>query len=94
MGKVKDAIEILKAREASLAGDELKELLVGLGFEVKAGARGGHHVVTHDELNGFVSTSYDKGHNKHMLACYPRQIRKVLKQYESELERILGEDDG
>ena len=78
-----------------MSGDELKELLVSLNFEVRQGASGGgHHIVTHDSLEDFYSTSYDKGHNKTMLACYPRQIRRVLKQYQSQLEVILGEKNG
>lgn len=94
MGKVMDAIEVLRVKEATMSGDALKELLVDLKFEVRQGASGGgHHVVTHDGLEGFYSTSFDKGHNKHMLACYPRQIRKVLKQYQNQLEIILGENN-
>lgn len=78
-----------------MSGDELKDLLVGLKFEVRQGVNGGgHHVVTHDGLDGFLSTSYDKGHNKHMLPCYPRNIRRVLKQHQGQLETIVGDKDG
>ena len=95
MGKVSEAIALLQAKEASLTGDDLKDVLTGLKFEVRQGVNGGgHHVVTHDELDGFYSTSYDKSHNKHMLPCYPRQIRRVLKQYQSQLEVIVGDRDG
>jgi hypothetical protein len=95
MGKVTDAIAVLQAKEASMSGDELRDLLVGLGFEVRQGSSGGgHYVVTHDGIDGFFSTSYDKSHNKHMLRCYPRQIKRVLKQYQDQLEIYVGDRDG
>ena len=95
MGKVSDAIDLLKAKEASMTGGELMTLLIELGFEVRQGRNGGgHHVVTHDELDGFLSTGYDKSHNKFMLRCYPRNIRSVLKRYQSQLEIIVGDKNG
>lgn len=94
MGKVNDAIATLQAKEASMTGDELKNLLVALKFEVRLGGNGAHYVVTHDDLDGFYSTSFDESHKKHMLPCYPRNIRRVLKQYQGQLEIIVGDKNG
>jgi hypothetical protein len=93
MGRVSAAIDMLKEKESSMSGDELEALLVDLKFEVRQCGAPGHHVVTHDDLDSFLSTSFDKGHKKQMLACYPRSIRRVLRQYQSQLETILGETD-
>lgn len=94
MGKVTEALELLRAKEASMTGQELKTLLESLGFEVRQGSNGGHHVVTHDGLEGFLSTSYDKSHNKQMLPCYPRSIKRVISQYRDQIEELLGENNG
>lgn len=89
-----DAIELLKAREAGMSGADMKSILLSLGFEVRPGSNGKHQIVTHDHIEGFMSTSFDEGHNKHMLPTYPRSIRRVLKQYQTELEIFLGDRDG
>lgn len=93
MGKVADAIETLEAGAASMSGDDLENLLIRLGFKVRAGSSGSHQVVTHDGLDGFLSTSFDKGHKKQMLPVYPRNIKRIIKQYQGELEKFLGEKD-
>jgi hypothetical protein len=91
MGKVSEAIEAIRTREKSMAGDDLEALLVDLGFEVRQCSSPGHYVVTHDGLEEFRSTSFDKSHNKFMLPNYPRQIRRVLQQYQHQLETLLGD---
>lgn len=91
MGKVADAIEVLRTRAATMSGDELEKLLRDLQFDVRPTSSGKHQVVTHDGLEWFISTSFDKGHKKQMLPKYPQLIRKVLIQYQVQLETILGE---
>ena len=95
MGRVSDAISTVQAKSASMTGNELKKLLVSLKFEVKKCAKGGHHLVTHDDLEDFVAVSYDAGHGKRkqMRSCYPLNIARVLKDHQSELEIIVGDKD-
>jgi hypothetical protein len=94
MGKVSDAIALLQAKEANMTGGEMEALLIGLGFEVRPTGKAGHCVVTHDHLDGFLSTSFDKGHHKHMLPTYPRAIRGVLRRHREQLELLLGDKNG
>jgi predicted RNA binding protein YcfA (HicA-like mRNA interferase family) len=91
MGKVDETIKILQQRSASMNGDELEKMLLKLGFEVRAGANGKHCVATHDKLEGFFSTSFDKGHGKEMKSVYVKSICKVLVDYRQELEVATGE---
>ena len=85
----------MQAKSASMTGNELKKLLVSLKFEVRKCASGGHHVVTHDGLSDFTTVSYDAGHGKRtqMRSNYPRDIARVLKDHQSELEIIVGDKD-
>lgn len=76
-----------------MPGDELEAILVDLKFDVRQCGAPGHYVVTHDGLESFLSTSFDKGHKKQMLVNYPRNVRRVLRQYQGQLEKLLGEDN-
>ena len=93
MGKVAETIEYLRSRAATMPGDEMEDLLLALRFDVKPSNSGKHYVVTHDELDGFLSSSFDKGHKKQMLSAYTNKMRKLITNYKAELEKILGEDN-
>lgn len=80
-----------------MSGDELEELLLSLGFSVRAGASGKHCVVTHSGLRDFYSFPFDKGHGKQMKPSYPRNAKRVLQRYQDELEELerqLGGTNG
>jgi hypothetical protein len=88
------AIRRLSESGASLRCDELRDLLVGLGFSIKDGKKVGHKVVTHGGLAGFHSTSYTcgHGHNPEIKRSYLNNIRRVLQTHEQALQDFLKEE--
>ena len=67
----------------------LKAILKDLGFDVQRTGSGNHYVVDHDGIPGFTGANFDCGHDKHMKPCYPRNMRKLLEKYETEITQYL-----
>ncbi len=78
---------------ASMRCQELCRHLESLGFEVRSGKRGGHKVITHSGIPGFLSASFncDHGKNPEIKRPYIIQVVKVLRKYEQELRALLEE---
>jgi len=69
--------------------------LQSLGFKVHDGKRGGHKIITHAGISGFLSAPYncDHGKNPEIKRPYINQVIKVLRKYETELQAFLEEQD-
>ncbi|MFA5984981.1 MAG: type II toxin-antitoxin system HicA family toxin [Methylococcaceae bacterium] len=89
--QIQNAIISLQQRKASLCCDDIKSLLVGLGFEVRDGRQGGHKVFVHQGLPSFISGSFNCGHGKNpeIKPAYIGKIIQVLKQHYDELVNYL-----
>lgn len=89
--RIANTIESLQQRKASLCCEDVKSLLVSLGFEVRDGKQGGHKVFVHQGLPSFLSGSFNCGHGKNpeIKPAYIGKIIQVLKQYHDELVRYL-----
>ena len=84
-------IDMLKQRKSNICCTELSKLLTEHGFEVKDGKLGGHKVVTHDYIEGFLSTSFNCGHGKNpqIKPIYISKLRKVIEQYIDDIDAYL-----
>ncbi len=78
-------LERLKNGRNNIRRSELMNLLQSLGFEVKHGATGNHHTVSHPGLGkfGFQGSNFDGGHNSDSIvkACYIRNMKNLLQNY-------------
>ncbi len=85
---VKEAIEHLQQHKTNLCCEDVKRLLVKLGFEVRDGKQGGHKIFVHQGLSSFQSGSFNCGHGKNpeIKPAYIKSIIKILEQYQKELE--------
>lgn len=85
----------LRSRKANVRCSELGGILTELGFTITPG-RGNHKVVTHDGLEGFLSTSYDCGHGRdsQIKPQYIIKVAKVLSDYATELQGYLERNNG
>lgn len=85
--KVKSALSVLQQSVTNLRCSDVRELLEGLGFEVRDGAKQGHKVVHHEGIVDFFGTNYTCGHgaNPVLKPCYPRTLRQTISRYEEEL---------
>lgn len=90
--RLDQAITDLKAAKSSIRCEDLAAYLLGLGFEVRPG-KAGHKLVTHPGLEGFKSMSYNCGHGKNpeIKPAYVVNVLRALRQYESELDEFLRE---
>ena len=91
--RIENAIDYLYQSKKSLCCEEVKSLLVGLGFEVRDGKQGGHKIFFHQGLPSFQSGSFNCGHGKNpeIKPAYIGKIIQILKQYREELEQYLEE---
>lgn len=89
--RIANTIENLQQRKANLCCEDVKSLLVNLGFEVRDGKQGGHKVFVHQGLPSFLSGSFNCGHGKNpeIKPAYIGKIIQVLKQHHDELVRYL-----
>lgn len=89
--QIQNTITSLQQRKASLCCDDVKSLLVGLGFEVRDGRQGGHKIFVHQGLPSFLSGSFNCGHGKNpeIKPAYIGKILQVLKQHHDELVSYL-----
>ena len=62
--QIQNTINSLQQRKASLCCDDVKSLLVSMGFEVRDAKQGGHKVFVHQGLPSFLSGSFNCGHGK------------------------------
>ena len=91
--RVKDTIDYFQQHKTNLCCEEVKSLLVGLGFEVRDGKQGGHKIFVHQGVPSFMSGSFNCGHGKNpeIKPAYIGKIIRVLNQYHEELVRYLEE---
>ena len=73
---------------------DLVVLLQSLGFLVTSGKSEGHKIFVHPELDAFQSSSFNCGHGKNgeVKPNYLTNVLRVLRTYESDLKKLLGED--
>lgn len=89
MDSVSDAIDTLKAKEASTSCTDLISLLEGLGFQVRRRSSGNHHTLGHPGIPGFIGANFDGGHGKVVKPCYVQAMRKLIKKYQTEITDYL-----
>lgn len=89
-----DVIKSLWSAGATVRYKELARLLQDLGFDVRSGKKQGHKVFVHHGLTSFTSGAYTCGHgrNPEIKRVYIKKIIALLRQYESELNHYLGEN--
>jgi hypothetical protein len=85
---VKETIEHLQQHKTNLCCEDVKRLLMKLGFDVRDGKQGGHKVFVHRGLSSFQSGSFNCGHGKNpeVKPAYISKIIKILEQHQKELE--------
>jgi hypothetical protein len=94
VSSVDDAIRKLRERRQTLRCKELIEMLEALGFIVKPAASGGHRTFTHPALSDFFGSGFNCGHNatkEQVRPGYLAKISMLLRKYQKDLERHLGE---
>jgi len=91
-----DVINALNNAGASMRCKQVTTLLKELGFDIKDGKRGGHKVFTHQNIQSFISGSYncEHGKNPEIKRTYIKQVIKVLNKYEQELVEYLEKKNG
>lgn len=91
-------LETIAQLEASPAGfrcSDLKAILRRLHFTLRDGGRGGHVMFTHVGLPDFHGSSFNCGHRStaSVLSVYVKNIAKILRNHESELQEYLDEQE-
>ena len=88
---VKTIINQLQQHKSNLCCKDVKDLLEGLGFDVRDGKQGGHKVFVHQGLPSFHSGSFNCGHGKNpeIKPAYITKIIQILKQNQDELDDYL-----
>lgn len=89
--RIQKTIQQLQQRKTNLCCEEVKSLLLDLGFDVRDGKQGGHKIFVHAGLPSFMSGSFNCGHGKNpeIKPAYIGKIIQVLRQYSDELEAYL-----
>ena len=88
---VDKAIRRLREAGASMRCSELQTVMESLGFEVRAGKKQGHKVVTHPMLKDFFGAAYTCGHGKNpeVKPNYVNQMRRLIEERRDQLKRIV-----
>jgi hypothetical protein len=88
---VRAAREQLEQAVTSLRCSDLVSILETLGFDVRAGKKSGHKVMTHPGVPGFTSQAFTCGHGKNpeIKPVYVRKVVATLRQFEPELAEYL-----
>lgn len=83
----------MEAVGANCRCKHLIKTLTKLGFDVRDGKKQGHKVMTHPGLPGFTTENFTCGHggNPEIKRIYIKNVLKVLRNYELELNKYLGE---
>jgi len=91
--KLDKVLDRLRSAGATIRCQELAEMLVSLGFEVRDGKKSGHKIFVHHGIPTFTSGGYTCGHgrNPEILRVYISKVTKILKQYDTDLIHYLGE---
>lgn len=89
-----EVVEGLRSAGATVRCQELANSLESLGFEVRDGKKQGHKVFVHHGIAAFTSGAYTCGHgrNPEIKPVYIKKVISLLKQYEKELNKYLGEE--
>ena len=89
--QIQNTIIDLQQRKSNLCCDDVKSLLVNLGFEVRDGKRGGNKVFFNKGLPSFINGSFNCGHGKNpeIKPAYIVKIIQVLKHYNDKLVLYL-----
>jgi hypothetical protein len=61
---LEESLNFLQQHKANLCCEDVKKLLLNLGFEVRDGKQGGHKIFVHSGLAAFQSASFNCGHGK------------------------------
>ena len=74
----------------NLRDGDIRSMLEGLGFNVRAGSKAGHCTFSHSGLVGFPGGNYCGGHGKRpqVKICYIRNVRRVLREWATELKDL------
>ncbi|MBK1630905.1 hypothetical protein CKO31_09155 [Thiohalocapsa halophila] len=88
---VRAAREELEQAVTSLRCSTLVRILKSLGFDVRAGSKPGHKVMTHPGVPSFTSQAFTCGHGKNpeIKPVYVRKVAATLRRYEPELAEYL-----
>jgi hypothetical protein len=91
--KLIETIDYLQQHKTNLCCEDVKRLLINLGFDVRNGKQGGHKIFVHQGLPSFQSAAFNCGHGKNpeIKPAYIGKIIQLLKRYQGELEAYLGE---
>lgn len=83
----------LQTGKGSLRCDELIRLLESLGFSIKRRGNAQHYVYSHSAIPGFHGANFACPHRRGapVKRNYITSVLRVLSQYETELEKYLGE---
>ena len=86
---VDSVLRQLQVHKNKLRCNEVQDLLEQLGFVVRDGARGGHKVFVHPQLEGFYSGSYNCGHgrNPEIKVAYISNVIRIINLYR---EALIG----
>lgn len=89
MAEVCTVLNTLRQKTANLRCKEVLQMLDLLGFKIRDGRRGGHKIVSHPRLEGFIGTNFDCGHgaNSQIKPVYIRKLIKIIDDWQVELEQ-------
>lgn len=93
--RVRAALQTLASAGTGLRCKDLLRTLRKLGFDVRDGAKQGHKVLTHPGLARFTAAGFTCGHgtNPEIKPVYVKQVAKLLRDYQAELEDYLRKVD-
>ncbi len=85
-------LERLRSAGTGIRCQELADMLMSLGFEVRDGKKQGHKVYVHHGVASFTSGAYTCGHgrNPEIKPVYIKNVVKLLREYKLELIQYLG----
>ena len=89
--RVQVAIDTMQAGKANTRCQEMIDHLESLGFDVRAGKKAGHKIVTHPGLDEFYSDGFTCGHgrNPEIKPVYFTKMVKLIRRYAAELSAYL-----
>lgn len=96
--RVEHAKKELRRAGASMRCEALAKVLESLDFVVEDGKKPGHKKLKHrrlSDISDFTASAYTCGHGKNpeVKPNYTQAILRLIKRYEAELKKILGESE-